>query len=166
MSNRDPNLGGKSQVERLQTECFLDAHLPSAQTNRHDSPHAVLGPSTPHTTASAPPTSPAGDKHESPPPAASAGVSGVKGPSAMPVLLLVHRAPFSVFCMYIMYVQQHGGAVETQAPRNIALPIPVFAGSHSLFLFPAGKFSPVEPGLGHRCVSTVTWVLIRTSLHL
>ena len=77
MSNRDLNPGGKSQVERLQIECFLDAHMPSAQTNRHDSPHAVLGPSTPHTTVSAPPTSPAGDKHESPPPAASC--SDVKG---------------------------------------------------------------------------------------
>ena len=40
MSNRDPNPGGKSQVERLQIECFLDAHVPSSQTNRHDSPHS------------------------------------------------------------------------------------------------------------------------------
>ena len=40
MSNRDPNPGGKSQVERLQIECLLDAHVPSSQTNRHDSPHS------------------------------------------------------------------------------------------------------------------------------
>ena len=77
MVNRDLNPGGKSQVERLHIEYFLDAHVPSSQTNRHDSPHAVLGPITPHTTVSAPLTSPAGDKHESPPPAASC--SDVKG---------------------------------------------------------------------------------------
>ena len=97
--------------------------MPSAQTNRHDSPHAVLGPSTPHTTASAPPTSPAGDKHESPPPAASCrGVRG-EGPSAVPVLLLVHRAPFSVLCMYVMYVQQQG-VQYTQGPPGVLLPDP------------------------------------------
>ena len=39
-------------------ECFLDAHVPSSQTNRHDSPHPVLGPSSAHTTVSAPLTSP------------------------------------------------------------------------------------------------------------
>ena len=39
MSNRDLNPGGKSQVERLQIECFLDAQVPSAQTNRQDFPH-------------------------------------------------------------------------------------------------------------------------------
>ena len=165
MSNRDPNLGGKSQVERLQTECFLNAHVPSAQTNRHDSPHAVLGPSTPHTTASAPPTSPAGDKCESPPPAASAGMSGVKGPARCQCFSWstgrLSQDSASMLCMC--------SSRECSTHKDLqecCFPIPVFAGSHSLFLFPAGKFSPVEPGLGHRCVSTVPWVLIRTSLHL
>ena len=63
-------------------ECFLDARVPSAQTNRHDSPHAVLGPSTPRTTVGAPLTSPAGDKHESPPPAASCSDVKGKGPQS------------------------------------------------------------------------------------
>ena len=70
-------------------ECFLDAHVPSSQTNRHDSPHPVLGPSSAHTTVSAPLTSPAGHKHESPPLLRVAGVPGVKGPSTVPVLLLL-----------------------------------------------------------------------------
>ena len=34
-----------------------------------------------------------------------AGESGVKGPSSMLVLLLLCWAPFSVFCMHLIYVQ-------------------------------------------------------------
>ena len=72
-------------------ECFLDARVPSAQTNRHDSPHAVLGPSTPHMTVGAPLTSPAGNKHESPPPGACRRDVRGEGPqrdaSASPALL-------------------------------------------------------------------------------
>ena len=48
MVNRDPNPGGEAQEERLQIECFLDAHVPSSQTNGNDSPHPILGP-TSHT---------------------------------------------------------------------------------------------------------------------
>ena len=63
--------------------------MPSSQTNGNDSPYRILGPTIPHTTVSAPATSPAGDKHESLPLLRVAGRSGVKGPSAMPVLLLL-----------------------------------------------------------------------------
>lgn len=34
MGNKDLTLGGKSQVKGLQIECFLDAHVPSSQTNK------------------------------------------------------------------------------------------------------------------------------------
>ena len=95
--------------------------MPSAQTNRHDSPHPVLGPSTPHTTVSAPLTSPAGDKHESPPPAASCSDVKGEGPqrdaSASPALW----APFPVLCMYVIHVQQQGGAV-TPGPQEHCSP--------------------------------------------
>ena len=50
------------------------------------------------------------------------GVRG-EGPSAVPVLLLVHRAPFSVLCMYVMYVQQQG-VQYTQGPPGVLLPDP------------------------------------------
>ena len=70
-------------------ECFLDARVPSSQTNRHDSPHAVLGPSTPHTTVSAPPTSQLETNTNPLHLVHVAGMSGVKGPSVMPVLLLL-----------------------------------------------------------------------------
>ena len=122
MSNRDLNPGGKSQVERLQIECFLDAHVPSVQTNRHDSPHAVLGPSTPHTTVSAPPTSQLETNTNPLPLLHLAVMSRVKGPSTMPVHLLVHQAPFSVFCMCIIYVQATGRCSRDPGPQEHCSP--------------------------------------------
>ena len=87
MVNRDPNPGGEAQEERLQIECFLYVHVPSSQTNGNDS-SPYSGSNIPHTTLSTLPTSPAGYKHESPPQLHVAGMSGVKGPSAISVLLL------------------------------------------------------------------------------
>ena len=34
MGNNDLDPGGKSQVKRLQIECFVDAHVPSSTTNK------------------------------------------------------------------------------------------------------------------------------------
>ena len=79
------------------------------------------GSNIPHTTVSAPATSPAGDKHESPLPAACCRDVRGEGPqrdaSASPALW----APFPVLCMYVKHVQQQGGAV-TPGPQEHCSP--------------------------------------------
>lgn len=155
-------MGVKSQVKEAQMECFLDAHVPSSQTNRHDSLSPCSGSSSPHTTGSAPLTSPAepNSYHLHLLHLQGCQGEGPSGASASPV------SPFLQYsaCM-LRTCRQQGGAGGTRPPGTLLL-MPVSLGSHSLFLFPAGNFTPVEPGLGHRCDSTVTWILIGSSLHL
>ena len=63
--------------------------MPSSQTNRNDSPHTVLGP-TFHKQQSVHRPLPQLETNTNPLPLLRvAGMSGVKGPSAMPVLLLL-----------------------------------------------------------------------------
>ena len=75
----------------------------------------------PHTTVSAPATSQAGDKHESPSPTVCWSNVRGEGPqrdaSASPALW----APFPVLCMYVIHVQQQGGAV-TPGPQEHCSP--------------------------------------------
>lgn len=67
--------------------------------------------------------------------------------------------------MYVTYVQatgvQEGPNLQEHCSPDaslhwIPLPVPLSC----------GELPPVEPGLGHRCDSTVTWVLTGSSLHL